>query len=209
MENSNFLDYNNEQASTIEFKNLKILHTWGGYLQRNIIMNLGIQLLELKLVHVEQITLSGAISDICNYCINLTKLELQNCSLKELIHDHECVKRNSNHKLKHLVLVSKCSEYFMNKIFKIFVNLEFLECGTSTGISDQVVESNVLYLKKLKFFKIAHSKALTISSIHILLDNCSNLQEISDLSSFPNITKTQIQELQKYLTTSNIDVRLG
>ena len=113
-----------------------------------------------------------------------------------------------NNKLKHLVLVSKCSEIFMNKLLKYFTCLEILECGTSTGISDQVLESNISNLKNLKSLKVAHSKALSIYSVKLLLDHCFDLEEISDLSSFPNVTKIQLQELEIQLKSSNLDVRI-
>ena len=195
----------------VQFKNLKHLHTWGGYLQRNIITRLGPQLMELKLVHVEQITLSGAIRDILNCCNNLVKLDLQNCSIKDHHNDHDSVCRYTipKHKLKHLILVSKCSEIFMNKLLKILTSLEVVEFGTSVALTDQIVESNIQQLNKLKTFKIAHSKVLTIQSIQMFLDNCPDLEDVSDLSSLNNISKMQIEDLQKHLTASNIDVRVA
>ena len=213
----NFLeDYNNDHE--IKFKCLTSLHTWGGYLQSKLLAKLGSQLTELKLIHVEQITLSGALNEIFHSCFNLVKLDLQNCSIQdgggnnplehlELRHNNSS-SLSSHNKLKHLVLVSKCSEIFMNKLLKCLTCLEILECGTSTGISDQVLESNISNLKNLKSLKVAHSKALTIYSVKLLLDHCFDLEEISDLSSFPNVTRIQLQELENQLKSSNLDVRI-
>ena len=207
-------DYNTDHE--IKFKYLTSLHTWGGYLQSKLLAKLGSQLTELKLIHVEQITLSGALNEIFHSCLNLVKLDLQNCSIQdggggnnplELRHNNSS-SLSSHNKLKHLVLVSKCSEIFMNKLLKYLTCLEILECGTSTGISDQVLESNISNLKNLKSLKVAHSKALTIYSVKLLLDHCFDLQEISDLSSFPNVTRIQLQELENQLKSSNLDVRI-
>ena len=97
----------------------------------------------------------------------------------------------------------------MNKLLKILTSLEVVEFGTSVALTDQIVESNIQQLNKLKTFKIAHSKVLTIQSIQMLLDNCPDLEDVSDLSSLNNISKMQIEDMQKHLTASNIDVRVA
>ena len=87
--------------------------------------------------------------------------------------------------------------------------LEIFECGTSTGISDQVLAQNIqLSLKNLRVFKVAHSTILTMKSIQLLLEHCSNLEEISDLTSFPTINPDELLALENHLIQSNIDVRL-
>ena len=88
--------------------------------------------------------------------------------------------------------------------------LESIEFGTSTGISDQVLAENINgSLKNLRVFKVAHSTILTMKSVQLLLENCSNLQEISDLTSFPAINRDELLALENHLIQSNIDVILG
>ena len=88
--------------------------------------------------------------------------------------------------------------------------LESIEFGTSTGISDQVLAENINgSLKNLRVFKVAHSTILTMKSVQLLLENCSNLQEISDLTSFPTINRDELLALENHLIQSNIDVILG
>ena len=88
--------------------------------------------------------------------------------------------------------------------------LEIFECGTSTGISDQVLAQNIkASLRNMRVFKVAHSTILTMKSIQLLLEHCSNLEEISDLTSFPAINRDELLALENHLIQSNIDVRLG
>ena len=88
--------------------------------------------------------------------------------------------------------------------------MESIEFGTSTGISDQVLAENISdSLKNLRVFKVAHSTILTMKSVQLLLENCSNLQEISDLTSFPAINRDELLALENHLIQSNIDVILG
>ena len=72
----------------IEFKNLRVLNTWGGCLQRNFLRRFGAQLIQLKLVHVEQLTLHGSIREIFYSCPSLESLELQNCSIQDQPSNH-------------------------------------------------------------------------------------------------------------------------
>jgi len=201
----------------IEFKNLRVLNTWGGCLQRNFLKRFGAQLIQLKLVHVEQLTLQGSIMEIFSSCPVLESLELQNCSIQDSNHhDHHLQCRQRSHstdvKLKQLIIVSKCSEAFIDSLLKWISGstLESIEFGTSTGISDQVLAENINgSLKNLRVFKVAHSTILTMKSVQLLLENCSNLQEISDLTSFPAINRDELLALENHLIQSNIDVILG
>ena len=106
----------------IEFKNLRVLNTWGGCLQRNFLRRFGAQLIQLKLVHVEQLTLHGSIMEIFKSCPALESLELQNCSIQDPNNHHDQQHLQWNHstdvKLKQLIIVSKCSEAFINRLLK-------------------------------------------------------------------------------------------
>ena len=218
------IDWNNNEEESaevlgvldpncIEFNHLQVLNTWGGCLQRNFLRQFGTQLIELKLVHVEHLTLNGAIRDIFQHCPQLENLEIQNCSIEDDIrhsdsHAHAAAAAN---KLKQLIIVSKCSEAFMNRLLKMIPTLEILECGTSTGLTHQVLLQNVALhqcLTHLRIFKVAHSKMLNIQSVQLLLENCRSLKEISDLTSFPAISRLELTSLQNHLIQFNVDVKL-
>lgn len=111
--------------------------------------------------------------------------------------------------LKQLIIISKCSEAFINRLLKLVPTLEMLECGTSTGISDQVLASNLVNLKNLRIFKVAHSRIMTLQSVQLLLENCPALQQISDLTSFPAIHPDELVSIQNHLIQANIDVRIS
>ena len=97
----------------------------------------------------------------------------------------------------------------MDKILRFTAkNLEILECGTSTGISDRVIAQNISNWKKMRVFKVALSKILTMKSVQNLLENCPNLEEISDVTSWLCIQKDELVALENHLTQSNIDVRI-
>ena len=206
------LDWNNNEEDdlikdrSIVFNHLKVLHTWGGMLKPSLLAKFGSTLTELKCVHVEQLTLNGTFKIIFQHCPSLNRLELQNCSIQDNPNDHE---PSFTAKLKELSLVSKCSEMFMDRIIRCFPVLEALECGTSTGLSDLVIERNLEKLYYLKVFKIAHSKQISAKSVHLLLDHCPYLREISDLAAFSSISKEELCQIRSFLTRSNLIVSLA
>jgi hypothetical protein len=189
---------------TIHFKHLQVLNAWGGALRRNLLTKFGAQLVELKLVHVENVTLSGTIRTILTDCTNLKKLELQNCSLKD--EPAVSIKMIQKSQLKHLTITSKCSEIFIDKLIGSLLSLEILECGISTALSDVVVAQNLGNLKHLRIFRVAHSKKLTGHCVKKLLDSCSCITEISDLAAFSNVSKDELATIQSFLRDSNLDV---
>ena len=91
-------NYNTTTDHEINFKYLTSLHTWGGYLQSKLLAKLGSQLTELKLIHVEQITLSGALNEIFHSCLNLVKLDLQNCSIQDGDEGNNPLERRHNYR---------------------------------------------------------------------------------------------------------------
>lgn len=203
----------------IHFKYLTTLSTWGGTLKWNFLHQFGTQLTVLKLVHVEEITLESMRNILANTCPQLAKLELQNCALN----DNSISSRNrkdknektSSSSLKELTITSKCSERFVEKILTFCPALEVLELGTSVDLTDAVLEavcirssSKFSLLAKLKTFKVGFSDKLTLRSVQFLLEYCPDICEISDLSSFNLVTKTEIQDLQESLSKSNSDVQL-
>ena len=203
----------------IHFKYLTTLSTWGGTLKWNFLHQFGTQLTVLKLVHVEEITLESMRNILANTCPQLAKLELQNCALN----DNSISSRNRKDKnektsstsLKELTITSKCSERFVEKILTFCPALEVLELGTSVDLTDAVLEavcirssSKFSLLAKLKTFKVGFSDKLTLRSVQFLLEYCPDICEISDLSSFNLVTKTEIQDLQESLSKSNSDVQL-
>ena len=167
----------------------------------------GTQLTELKLVHVEEIT-TIAIQNILRTTPQLTKLELQNCSL---LNSMQTLKSSQNFKtenLKNLILTSKCCAEFIQKLLQILKSVENLEFGTSVELTNEILQLSIGNWQHLKTFKIGHSKNLDLQSIQFLLEHCPNIQEISDLLSFQLINKTEISRLQKSLSKSNLDVHI-
>ena len=71
-------------------------------------------------MHVEQLTLHASIMEIFRSCPALESLELQNCSIQD--HNHHDQHLQWNHstdvKLKQLIIVSKCSEAFVDRLLK-------------------------------------------------------------------------------------------
>ena len=193
---------------SLKFDHLEVLNLWGGNLDQHCIFlrHFGAQLLQLKLVHVEQLTINCLIEQIFHISPNLQMLELQNCS----IYDASNLSNFNLSSLKQLIIVSKCSENFVSNILKILApTLEHLEFGTSAGISDFVVEKFIGKLQNLKVFKVAHSSSLSIKSVQLLLENCPKLQEISDLSAFSAIQQDELIALENHLIQANIDVKIS
>ena len=84
------LDLNNNKSvldldeDHLEFKHLTSLNTWGGSLQTGVLLRFGAQISQLKLVHVENLTLYGNLRQILlDWCPALESLELQNCSIQD------------------------------------------------------------------------------------------------------------------------------
>lgn len=169
----------------------------------------GPNLTSLHLEHVGVIDLDALIH-ISRCCPNLRSLAFCNCEFS--IHSsfrHE----NQQHRrpfefLEQLKCVADCADAHLEYILMHCVNVRSVHLGSSTGIGDSTMRRvfSVNKLAKLEELQILYSDDLSMSTVRLLMKNCSNLRRLSELESWEGISAAQLDAFRQELKSQNFDL---
>lgn len=208
-----------------KFSQLSELHLWGGefYLDKiNLVITLiGRQLSALFLIHTEELDDNGIIL-ISKHCPHLVTLGFYNCEFKERIIDvsdedllyfprQEKEEMEPMLELKSLAIVSECEARTAILITSAALNLEHFKTGIHCQLSDEniwkIFEKNKL--QHLKSLNIPMSKYLSMATIEVLLDNCTQLQSIQDLNYWEAVSRQELKAFRRETKEDNFDIDVG
>lgn len=168
----------------------------------------GIEITNLHLEHVDRID-SNALVHISQSCPNLKSLVFYNCEFL----DSASFNRNRFPVppfmfLERLKCVAECPDSHLQFLLSHCYNVKFIHLGSSTGIRDSTMEIVLSKnpMTKLEELKILHSSDLSMSTVYMLMRNCTNLRRLSELESWLGISTQELDSFRKEIVQNNIDL---
>jgi len=226
-----FMFRNTEAAfrDLLAFTCLQELDLWGGDFYADtlfpIFTQMGPQLTKLNLVHVEELD-NQALIILSQNTPNLRSLSFSSCGFVEpgggggggdgfQALDREARREErvqiAAHqwlKLTKLKIISEVGEWLVVRLVVACPNLTNLSLGMHTSLTDgglrKILASNSL--SELRHFKCTQSKHLSMESVSLLLDSCTNLVTCLELDCWAGISPGELEDTKLWLRKSNIQL---
>jgi hypothetical protein len=168
-----------------------------------LITRLGPTLTCLKLFHVVNI----CVKDVINYCTSLKLLSINLCKLKG---DLERFSHELQHfqNVKELRLVRNAGTFDFSNILHMYVNLNQLHVEGMEQMTETMIIRiiSVGGFRNLDEFVAEQCGDLSLDVLALLMESCPSLIFIGHLSSWPGISKEQLDNYLEFVKVNNLSV---
>ncbi|XP_078038706.1 uncharacterized protein LOC144470966 isoform X2 [Augochlora pura] len=168
----------------------------------------GSTIVSLHLEHVEEIDLNALIS-ISQYCPGIKSLMFYNCEFLERVQRYpRKLAVSPFQSLERIKCVAECVSMHLEFLLSHCTNIKFIQLGSSTGIEDETMRRILLQnpMSKLEELKILYSHDLSMRTIQLLMENCDNLQRLSELENWRGISPAELNLFREELKNTNTNL---
>jgi hypothetical protein len=167
-----------------------------------VIRHLGANLRNLKMQKITDISMD----DLINYCTALNKLNIRFC--------HVTFRKTFDHisphfgNLKELKLKHNWGPFDFCSILHLYINLNVLNVVGMRQITDTVIRQIVTAggFRNVTEFIVLRCGDMSMDTMWLLMQNCPNLTEIGNISSWSGVIDYEIVTLLNFLRNNNLSL---